>query len=102
MARIEEIVATGVLPARDGGVFTTAFMHLPRELRAEIAAAGFENVQVVAVEGPGYLVPNFTDRWNDAARRDALVRAARLVEDDPEILALGGHLLASSRRPDAR
>src|SRR3954463_5909859 len=99
MARIEQIVATGVLPAREGGVFTTAFMHLPREFRAEIAAAGFENIQVVAVEGPGYLVANFTDRWNDPVRREALIRAARLVETDPELLALGGHLLTSFTTP---
>src|SRR4051795_7042045 len=69
MVRIEQIVATGVLAAREGGLFTTAFMHLPRELRAEIAGAGFDNVQVVAVERPGYLVANFTDRWEDAVRQ---------------------------------
>lgn len=98
-ARILEITGSGVLPARDGGVFTTAYMHLPRELRAEVAEAGFEAVTVVPVEGPGYLVSNFDERWADRARRDALLTAARLTEADPELLAIGSHLMAIATRP---
>ncbi len=97
--RIATIVGTGVLPARPGGVFTTAFLHLPRQLRQEVASAGFADVDVVSIEGPGYLVSNFDERWADAGRRAALVGAARLVEHDPEILALGSHLMATGRRP---
>ena len=98
MQRVETITRTGVLPAREGGVFTTAFMHLPRQLRHELMAAGFEQVEVVSVEGPGYLVSNFDDRWSDSVRRAALVRAAQLVEDDPEIVGLGSHLMATGHR----
>jgi SAM-dependent methyltransferase len=94
MERIEAIVDEGVLPARPGGVFTTAFMHLPRQLRQELTTAGFTGIEVVCIEGPGYLVSNFDERWADAVRRDALLRAARLVENDPELVALGGHLMA--------
>lgn len=96
--RIEAIVRTGVLPAREGGVFTTAFMHLPRQLRQELTAAGFMDVAVVSIEGPGYLVSNFDERWADDVRRDALVGAARLVENDPELVGLGGHLMAVGHR----
>jgi SAM-dependent methyltransferase len=94
LERLRAITRSGVLPAREGGVFTTAFMHLPRQLRDEVTAAGFANVTVVCVEGPGYLVPNFDERWSDPARRAALIEAARLVEDDPEMIGLGSHLLA--------
>jgi SAM-dependent methyltransferase len=100
MVRIEEIIRSGVLPARDGGVFTTAYLHLPRELRQEVTDAGFVDPRVVAIEGPGYLVNNFEQRWADEVRRDALLRAARLVEDDPEIVGLGSHLMAIGRRPE--
>lgn len=98
MERIEAIVKSGVLQAREGGVFTTAFMHLPRQLRQEVSAAGFMGVDVVSIEGPGYLVSNFDERWADGVRRAALVGAARLVESDPELVALGGHLMAVGHR----
>jgi SAM-dependent methyltransferase len=97
--RVETVVRTGILPAREGGVFTTAFLHLPRQLRAELTAAGFEHVEIVGVEGPGYLVRNFDDQWTDAVRRASLVRAAELVEDDPEIIGLASHLMATGYRP---
>jgi SAM-dependent methyltransferase len=98
LARIETIVGTGVLPARPGGVFTTAFLHLPRQLGQELTSAGFVDVDVVGIEGPGYLVSNFDERWADDGRRAALIGAARLVEHDPEIVALGSHLMAVGRR----
>jgi SAM-dependent methyltransferase len=97
LARLEAIIRTGVLPGREGGVFTTAFMHLPRQLRDEVGRAGFSDVTVVCVEGPGYLVTNFDERWSDPIRRAALIQAARLVEDDPEIVGLGSHLMAIAR-----
>lgn len=98
MERIETIVRTGVLSARQGGVFTTAFMHLPRQLDQEVTRVGFADVDVVSIEGPGYLVSNFDERWADDVRRAALIGAARLVESDPEIVALGGHLMAVGHR----
>ncbi len=101
LARVENIVETGVLPAREGAVFTTAFMHLPRQLVEELQSAGFDDVSVFGIEGPGYLVRDFDERWADDSRRTALVRAAQLVESDPELLALGGHLLAHGRMPSA-
>jgi SAM-dependent methyltransferase len=98
MARIETLTRTGVLRARPGGVFTTAFMHRPGEFRREIASAGFGDVTVVSIEGPGYLVNNFDERWNDNARRAALLMAARLIENEPEIIGLGSHLMAVGHR----
>jgi SAM-dependent methyltransferase len=98
MDRIETIVRTGVLASREGGIFTTAFMHLPRQLRQEVATAGYTGVDVVSIEGPGYLVSNFDERWADDVRRAALVGAAQLVENDPELVALGGHLMAVGYR----
>lgn len=102
MERIETIVRSGVLPAREGGVFATSFMHLPRQLRQEVSTAGFTGVDVVSIEGPGYRVSNFDERWADDARRAALVGAARLVEHDPELVALGGHLMAVGHRTTER
>jgi SAM-dependent methyltransferase len=98
-AAIESAVTTGVHPGARAGLFTTAYFHRPDELRDEVAAAGFEQVDVLGVEGPGAYVPDFERRWADPARRDALLRAAELVERDPDALAAASHLLATGRAP---
>jgi SAM-dependent methyltransferase len=81
------------------GLFTTAYFHLPRDLRAEVNDAGFENVQVLSIEGPGILVGDFDRRWADPVQRETMLWAAEVVESDPEMLAAGGHLLAVARAP---
>ena len=39
---------------------------------AEIVEAGFSYEQTLAVEGPGWLVPEFEAWWNDEERRNRL------------------------------
>ena len=98
---VEQSVRTGVFtgPGEDG-LFTTAYFHLPKELAEETTEAGFIDVEVFQIEGPGFLVRDLAERWNDPARRNALLQAARLIEQEDEILALSSHLLAVARRPD--
>ena len=70
-------------PTSRPGWFTTAYFHLPDELREEVGAAGLEVVDLVGIEGPGALVPDLAERWRDAAWREALLFAARAVESEP-------------------
>jgi ubiquinone/menaquinone biosynthesis C-methylase UbiE len=79
--------------------FTTSFFHTPDELRDEVRDAGFEGADVVAIEGPGAILPDFEARWNDAAGRETLLRFVRMVERAPSLLGLSPHLLAVARRP---
>jgi SAM-dependent methyltransferase len=97
---VEEAVETGVFggPGR-GELFTTSYFHLPRELAAEIEAAGFTLDEVTPVEGPAGVIPDFAERWADPDRRAAILAAARLGEGDPEMAAATGHLLATAHRP---
>jgi ubiquinone/menaquinone biosynthesis C-methylase UbiE len=97
---VEESVRTGVFAGPgEEGLFTTSYFHLPSELSEELSQAGFQDVEVFQVEGPGFLVSGFTDRWNDPVRKKTLLRAARLVEREPEMLAASSHLLAVARLP---
>jgi hypothetical protein len=96
---VAEAVRTGVF--RGGQeVFTNAYFHLPSELRREVEAAGFAEAHVYNIEGPGFLVHNFEERWADPARREVLLNAARLVESEAEMLAAASHLLAIATRPN--
>lgn len=96
-ARVREAVATGVFRGHAEGLFTTAYFHEPAELAGEVAAAGLGNVEVFNIEGPGFLVGNFAERWADPGRREALLEAARLVERDPTMIGASSHLLAVGR-----
>lgn len=99
--RVESAVRTGVFEPGEAGLFTTAYFHLPTELREEIATAGFSDTELLNIEGPGFLVPNFDDRWTDPARRDVLLRTARLIETDPGMLGAASHLMAVAQAPKA-
>jgi SAM-dependent methyltransferase len=69
--------------------FTTAYFHLPHELRSEVAEAGLTVERLAGVEGPG----GWLDLWPD--RRDRVLRAARLAEHIP---AMSAHMLCLARR----
>lgn len=74
--------------------FTTAYFHQPEDLRGEIQDAGFAAVQLVAVEGPGWLARDFPERWADPVRRERLLDLVRRVECEPALLGVSSHLLA--------
>ena len=61
--------------------------------------AGLDLEGVLAVEGPGWLVPEFEARWQDAQRRQHLLDALTRVEREPSLLGVSAHLLALARRP---
>ena len=77
--------------------FTTAYFHHPDELRTEFEHAGLRFEALFGIEGPGWLV---RDVWDDPARQEHVMRAARAVEQEPTLLGLSAHLLviATKRR----
>ncbi|HUY99344.1 MAG TPA: methyltransferase domain-containing protein [Thermomicrobiaceae bacterium] len=79
--------------------FTTTYFHRPEELAGELAEAGFAVEPVLPVEGPAWLLPDFGARWNDPARRAALLDLVRALESEPALLGTSAHLLAVGRKP---
>jgi hypothetical protein len=79
--------------------FTTAHFHRPEELESEVSVAGFSVLEVLGLEGPGWLLENFEQRWHDSRRREDLLRIARALEAEPSIRGLSAHILAVARRP---
>jgi ubiquinone/menaquinone biosynthesis C-methylase UbiE len=86
-------------PDRRPHWFTTAYFHRPDELRAELEHADLEVVELVGVEGLAGWLPQLDRRWRNAADRELIVWAARVVEAEPSLLGLSGHLLAVARPP---
>jgi len=95
--RVKEAVASGTFDGHASGLFTTAYFHLPDELIGEVSRAGFEDAKVFNIEGPGFLVGDFAERWSDPARRDAMLSLARLVESEPALMGASSHLLVVAR-----
>ena len=74
--------------------FTTAHLARPEELAAEVIAAGFDAVDLRAVEGPGSLVDD-PDSWlDDPDRRAWLLRQLERIETEPSLLGASPHVLA--------
>ena len=88
---------TGWLPPLFPGSFS-AYCHRPRQLRAELYAAGFQVLDLVAVEGMGFVLSDLDERLADPLDRAVVLDAARATERVPELLGIGPHLLATAVR----
>ena len=82
--------------------FTTAYFHQPEALRNEVVEAGLEVVGLYGVEGPGWMLTDLDDRWNDPVRRAMVVQVARALESEPSILGCSAHLIVVGRKPEPR
>lgn len=81
--------------------FTTSYFHRPEDLRTELETAGFQDVGVFGVEGPGWMVSDFESRWADAALRADIMNVARALESEPSIVGASAHLLAIGRKAES-
>jgi ubiquinone/menaquinone biosynthesis C-methylase UbiE len=79
--------------------FTTGYFHRPEDLQHELLDAGFHDVRVLGVEGPGWLFQDFDARWGDAALRKDLLDVARALEAEPSTVGVSAHLLGVGRKP---
>ena len=86
-------------PTDDPQYFTTAFFHRPEDLESELDAAGFTSIEVHAVEGVGWLAPDFAERLADPQRRGPLLNLTDRLSREPSLLGVSPHLLAVARAP---
>lgn len=85
-------------PSHHPAYFTTAFFHHPEELKAEVEEAGLRHEETLAIEGPGWLLQDFEDHWNDEGRRARLLDTVRAVESEASLLGASAHLMAVARK----
>jgi SAM-dependent methyltransferase len=88
-----------VNPTNNPDYFTTAYFHEPDELAGELADAGFSAVEVLAVEGIGWIARDFADRLENQKLRDDLLGLIRVVETEPSLFGASPHLLAFGTAP---
>lgn len=93
--RLEETVKTGIHANRGWG---TAYFHRPAELKAEIEAAGFADVELRGVIGPCWLIRNLDEVWGDAHKRESILRVVRLLEKEESLMGFSTHFLSISKK----
>jgi ubiquinone/menaquinone biosynthesis C-methylase UbiE len=85
-------------PTGNSIYFTDAFFHRPGELSRDLLGAGFQVLEVVAIEGPGWLARDFDRLWSDPAQRERLLAAVRKVEREPSVLGASAHIMAIGKK----
>ncbi len=95
MAQIETRTGLRIDPPANLFTFPFAFFHHPDELAAEIQAAGLRHEATLGIIGPAWLVPNLEASWQDPTKREAILAAARMTENEP---LLGPRLLGIGRK----
>lgn len=97
---MERDLATGAHdnPSDQPDYFTTAYLHHPDELAAELESAGFQGVDVLAVEGPFWCMQRFDELWSDATIRERMLHYLRQLERERSLLGVSAHLLAVGRK----
>ena len=78
--------------------FTTSYFHRPEDLQAELEEAGFQDVKMLGVEGPGWMLADFDEQWADPVLRKDIMDVARALESERSILAVSAHLLWIGRK----
>jgi SAM-dependent methyltransferase len=99
MCRRELTEGLHLQPPNWPSLFTTAYFHRPGELEAELEEAGLAHEVTLAVQGPGWLVPDFEEKWQDPEQRETILRIVRLMETDAGALGMSPHLLAVAHKP---
>lgn len=80
--------------------FTTAYLHRPEDLAAEIEEASFKLQALLALQGLAALLTNsdFDDIWADQQEREHLLEVVRSMESEQSVLGLSNHIMAVARK----
>ncbi len=85
--------------SRDPAWFTTAYFHRPEELAKEVAEF-FDDVRLIAIEGPVWMAAKFQAAWAGRVERARLLEFLEQIESEPSILGASAHIIAAGRRTE--
>ena len=97
LANLERSVEVGLSqdPATMADGSFWADFHRPDELRDELTQAGFDGIELVAVEGCAWLLADLDVGMANAA---PLLHAIRLTESEPSMLGCSAHVIGIASR----
>jgi len=65
-----------------------------------VTDAGFRIEGLYGVEGPGWILGDLAERWDDPERREMVLQVARALESEPSVLGSSAHLIVVGRKPN--
>jgi len=101
LALLDRGLATGRHDPGDTSYFTTAYFHTPDELAAEVAQAGFGNIELIAVEGFANAMDSHAI-LKDKKQGELLLEYIRRTEHVPELMGISGHFFAKAQKPQGQ
>jgi ubiquinone/menaquinone biosynthesis C-methylase UbiE len=78
--------------------FTDAHFHTQKEIEEEFTTGGFSEINTIAIEGFGWLVPNFMERWNDQTLKEQMLVYIRRTENDPIMIGISAHIMTIAKK----
>ncbi len=85
-------------PGKNPAYFTESHFHTQEERDAEFSEAGFDDCLTLAVEGFGWLVPDFLKRWEDEQAKHKLLQYIRQTETDPVMIDMSAHVITVCKK----
>jgi ubiquinone/menaquinone biosynthesis C-methylase UbiE len=98
-AIVQQDIKDGRHLPRSSRYFTTAYFHRVEELENEIKEAKFSFREILAVEGPFWLLTDLSDRWQNLEKRRQLLFTLTQIEKDPSILGTSLHIIGIGQKP---
>lgn len=85
-------------PVNNPMYFTDAYFHTQQEIKDEFTAAGFNHYNTIAIEGFGWLVPDFLNRWNDKVWKEKLLQYIRQTEKETLMIGISAHVMTIANK----
>lgn len=76
----------------------TAFLHTPDMIKAEMIRAGFQDIQLIAVEGIFNIVIDKAEYLQDEKLKELILECLRKTESIPELMGCSNHILAIGKK----
>ena len=89
---IKASLATGIFPA---STLPLSYAHMPKEIVSEMTEAGFEDVNIIAVEGIANPLGKTAENTEDF---EQLLKCIELVESVPELIGTSRNIIAAGRK----
>jgi ubiquinone/menaquinone biosynthesis C-methylase UbiE len=80
-------------PTNHPKYFMDTFFHHPEELRAEVGRAGFEVVDLLAIEGISYMLEDFGKNWESDEKREFLLEIIGKTEKEISLIGASPHIM---------
>ena len=80
-------------PTGNPKYFMDTFFHHPNELRTEVAEAGFQVKNLLAIESICYMMKDFETQWKEPDKRQFLLEIISRIEAEPTLLGASPHIM---------